>query len=163
MIVDKSRGDLVFSATEGLSPQEVEGLSRESLEMEKLAWPAEPPQRFLRCLPLFSRERFIALLCAPAQELENFSKDDLAMLSGIATQLTVALENAGLYELTKKLSITDELTGLYNYRYLQEQIKNEVKRAERYKRNLSLIMLDIDNFKIYNDTYGHLEGDQVFG
>jgi diguanylate cyclase (GGDEF)-like protein len=64
-----------------------------------------------------------------------------------------------LYELTKKLSITDELTKVYNYRYLQSQLGVEVRRAERYRRPLSLIMIDIDNFKSYNDEFGHLRGD----
>ena len=61
----------------------------------------------------------------------------------------------------RKLSITDELTGLYNVRYFFNQLKAEIERADRYSKPLSLIFVDIDNFKNYNDKYGHLEGDQV--
>jgi diguanylate cyclase (GGDEF)-like protein len=61
----------------------------------------------------------------------------------------------------RDLSITDSLTKLYNSRHFFRQLKQEVERVERYKQPLSLILLDIDNFKGYNDTYGHMEGDRV--
>ncbi len=61
----------------------------------------------------------------------------------------------------KKLAITDGLTGFYNSRHFYEQLKNEIHRTKRYKHALSLMLLDIDHFKNYNDSYGHLEGDQV--
>ena len=61
----------------------------------------------------------------------------------------------------RKLSITDELTGLFNVRYFFNQLKTEIERADRYSMPLSLIFVDINNFKNYNDQYGHLEGDQV--
>ena len=61
----------------------------------------------------------------------------------------------------RKLSITDELTGLFNVRYFFNQLKTEIERADRYSMPLSLIFVDINDFKNYNDQYGHLEGDQV--
>ena len=61
----------------------------------------------------------------------------------------------------KWLSITDGLTHLYNHRFFQEKLTKELKRAERYKRFLSLIIFDIDRFKVCNDTYGHRMGDAV--
>ena len=61
----------------------------------------------------------------------------------------------------KNLSITDGLTNLYNRRHFDEVLENETARTKRHNRLLSLIMLDIDNFKNYNDAYGHLEGDKV--
>jgi two-component system cell cycle response regulator len=64
-------------------------------------------------------------------------------------------------ERLKKLSLTDELTGLYNMRFMARQIRNEFKRAERYQKPLSMIMLDIDNFKRVNDAYDHLTGSYV--
>ena len=61
----------------------------------------------------------------------------------------------------RKLSITDDLTGLFNVRYFFNQLKAEIERADRYSKPLSLIFVDINDFKNYNDLYGHLEGDQV--
>jgi len=64
-------------------------------------------------------------------------------------------------EALKKLVITDGLTGLYNHRHFQQRLQDECDRARRYSYKLSLIMIDIDNFKHYNDTYGHPAGDKV--
>jgi len=69
-----------------------------------------------------------------------------------------------LEKLTKefeKLSISDELTGLFNYRYFYNVVKSELERAKRYKTIFSIFILDIDNFKHYNDKYGHLGGDKL--
>ncbi|MFB0564519.1 MAG: PAS domain S-box protein [Candidatus Aminicenantaceae bacterium] len=66
-----------------------------------------------------------------------------------------------LEEKVKRLSITDELTGLYNRRYFNQNLPKEIKRAERWKSCLSFIMIDIDNFKDYNDLYHHLKGDEI--
>ncbi len=90
-----------------------------------------------------------------------FTMEDLRLLSIIVNQAVVSIENARLYKEIKFLSITDSLTGLFNRRYFEERLKMEINRAERYKRFLCLIMLDIDNFKKYNDTHGHLKGDVV--
>ncbi len=70
-------------------------------------------------------------------------------------------ERANLLQKLEKLAITDALTGLYNSRHFFSQIKTEIKRYNRYSRALSLLILDIDFFKNYNDTWGHLEGDKV--
>ncbi len=64
-------------------------------------------------------------------------------------------------ERMKQLSITDDLTETYNYRYFMESLELELRRAERYEYPISLMMLDIDHFKIYNDTHGHMAGDKV--
>ena len=69
--------------------------------------------------------------------------------------------NAHQLRRLEQLSITDELTGLYNSRHFFSQIKTEIKRSKRYSCALSLLMLDIDNFKLYNDSWGHPEGDKV--
>lgn len=70
-------------------------------------------------------------------------------------------ERERLEEEVQRLSITDDLTGLYNYRHFYKTLESELARMRRQKTNLSLVMLDLDNFKRYNDRYGHLEGDKV--
>jgi diguanylate cyclase (GGDEF)-like protein len=93
--------------------------------------------------------------------MDNLSTMDELLLNAVASQLVVAVENSHLYGLTKVLSITDELTGLYNYRELQSRLNQEVERAARYESSLSLLMIDADDFKSYNDTYGHVAGDKA--
>ncbi len=76
-------------------------------------------------------------------------------------QDVLAIEYALLYERTRQLAITDRLTGLYNFGYFLERLKEERMRAERYHRLLSLIIFDLDHFKIYNDANGHPAGNEV--
>ena len=78
-----------------------------------------------------------------------------------ASVLDIRIKRAIEYAHTKHLANTDSLTGLYNRRSFQERLAQEVDRAIRYHRPLSLIMIDIDYFKLYNDTHGHLQGDNV--
>ncbi len=79
----------------------------------------------------------------------------------LAAQLGRAIDKALLYERTVELSITDELTGVYNRRYFFQRYELEMQRASRYRRPMAVLMLDIDHFKTYNDTHGHLLGDTV--
>jgi diguanylate cyclase (GGDEF)-like protein len=79
----------------------------------------------------------------------------------IASQASLALHNALLHEELERLSVTDRLTELYNHGYFQQRLEEELERASRFGRTLSLIMLDIDNFKQFNDRWGHPRGDTV--
>jgi diguanylate cyclase (GGDEF)-like protein len=86
---------------------------------------------------------------------------DLSNLGILCSQIAIGLEKAMLYDRVQRLSITDGLTGLYVHRHFQACLDEELKRADRFKEPLGLIMLDIDHFKRFNDTYGHLTGDAV--
>lgn len=79
----------------------------------------------------------------------------------IEAKITRILIERNIREKLAKLSITDNLTGLYNQRHFYNKLREEIERANRQKHNLSLILLDLDNFKVYNDKYGHLAGDTV--
>ncbi|HET7702347.1 MAG TPA: diguanylate cyclase [Candidatus Limnocylindrales bacterium] len=87
--------------------------------------------------------------------------DRLALVRTIANEAAIALENARLYEEARALADRDPLTGFFNHRYLHERFGQEAVRARRGRRPLSLLMLDLDDFKIVNDTFGHLLGDDV--
>ncbi len=113
------------------------------------------------CLPLRVRERVRGVLWVHYNEPRRFSEEDIHLLSYFANQAAIAIENARLFAETTRLANTDPLTGLYNHRYFYHLLETEVKRARRYSRSLSLIMLDIDHFKQFNDRFGHLSGDEA--
>ncbi|WP_327032968.1 diguanylate cyclase [Micromonospora ureilytica] len=92
---------------------------------------------------------------------DEFDDDDLATLRTFAGHAAVAVDNVRVHEEAQRLSLTDPLTGLWNYRYLRESIRREVERASRFGRMLSVLALDLDRFKDVNDTYGHAAGDTV--
>ena len=73
----------------------------------------------------------------------------------------MSIENVGLHETVERQAVTDELTGLFNRRRFQEAMATEVERARRFGQPLGLVLLDIDDFKRVNDTYGHQQGDLV--
>jgi len=91
----------------------------------------------------------------------GYTPADAELVSLFAGQASIALENTRLYLRITQLAITDGLTGLYNYRHFREVLEFELYRAERYKRSLSLAMIDVDHFKRVNDTYGHPTGDMI--
>ena len=113
------------------------------------------------CLPLQVRERIRGVMWVHYNEPRRVAEEDLHLLASFGSQAAIAIENARLFAETRRLANTDALTGLYNHRYFYRLLDTEVKRARRYGRSLSLIMLDIDHFKQFNDRYGHLAGDEA--
>ena len=92
---------------------------------------------------------------------EKFTPGERELFGYLSGQAGVSIENADLHDTVKRQAVTDELTGLFNHRRFQEVIANEVERTKRGGPGMGLIMLDIDNFKRVNDTYGHMQGDLV--
>lgn len=91
----------------------------------------------------------------------TFNNIDLKILSTIVHQAAMAIENANYYRELEYLSLTDPLTGIYNYRHFIRTLDAEISRVKRYQHSLCLLMIDVDNFKHYNDTFGHPEGDRL--
>ncbi len=92
---------------------------------------------------------------------DPFSASAEEFIETISGQAAIAVENARLYTQAQELAIHNGLTGIYNYRYFMKQLDEEIKRAERYGRSVSLMMIDIDLFKNVNDSHGHQRGDEV--
>ena len=89
------------------------------------------------------------------------SQEDIEIITDIANQAGIIIENAQLYTQARIRANTDELTGLYNHRHFHERIDQEITRDSRFGGTFSLIMMDVDLFKSYNDIYGHLAGDKM--
>lgn len=155
-VIDKERSETLFSASIGslsaISPIDSSGDVRYG----------ELDEHF-SCTAAFDHAQMMVLFCASAEDLESLSKEDRLVLSAVASELVVAAENSRLYSLTKKLASTDELTGLANYRHLQSTLEEEISRAQRYSKQFSLLMLDVDDFKGFNDSNGHIAGDVALG
>jgi len=112
--------------------------------------------------PVKNKHKLIAILAlSQKQPAGNYSRDDADMLMTLASEAAVAIENAQLYESARQRANTDELTGIYNHRYFHERMDEEIARCSRFGDIFSLIFLDLDLFKKYNDVYGHLAGDEV--
>ncbi len=109
---------------------------------------------------LRSKGKVIGMLAITAERIRP-AKSDREILELFASHGTMVLENAWLYEQVRRLSIMDGLTKVYNRRYIEERIREEINLSQRHKTNLSVIMLDVDFFKKVNDTYGHQAGDEV--
>lgn len=90
-----------------------------------------------------------------------FNAEEIKIVVSKAIERRVLVKGVREKEYYKELSITDGLTQLYNHRYFYELLTREIVRAKRYPQSISLLMIDIDNFKIYNDAHGHLAGDKV--
>lgn len=91
----------------------------------------------------------------------GFKEEDLLVLTTLADYTAIAIENAKFFQKIQELTVTDDLTKLYNSRYLFRFLDYEVERAKRYKTDIAMIFLDLDKFKDVNDTYGHLNGSKL--
>jgi diguanylate cyclase (GGDEF)-like protein len=104
-------------------------------------------------LPLFFQEENLGYAV--------FDGGNLDPLATLVRQLASSIKNVQLHAKVLELSLTDALTGVYNRRYFELLLSKENERSQRYKRDLAVIMIDIDRFKLYNDAYGHLAGDEA--
>ena len=118
--------------------------------------------RSIICVPIINKRRTVGIL-----EMINkshkvpFEKKDQDLLAKLVGQASIALERASLHRRMSSLAITDDLTKLHNFRYMDQTLDHEINRSQRYGSVLSLIFFDMDHFKIVNDTHGHLAGSKV--
>jgi diguanylate cyclase (GGDEF)-like protein len=119
--------------------------------------------RSVLCVPLETRGRVLGVIEVVNKKGvdQGFTARDLSLVTRLAGFAAIAIENARLYQQTKQLTLTDELTRLYNTRYFTQYLDTEIKRCRRYRSNVSLIFLDLDFFKKVNDQHGHLVGSKL--
>jgi len=158
-MLDKSDNPLSFAVLEGmplhLTDQSL--LKYQSSPVIKILGSQE-----LLIIPLKAKDRVNGIIVA-----DNFitndpiTKDDIRMLTMLANQAGLAIENSQLFELTVERAHSDYLTNLWNHGYFQFLLQSELEKAKATKSQLTLLMIDIDDFKVYNDTLGHQAGDKI--
>lgn len=112
--------------------------------------------------PLYLRKKLMGfLLLSRRLNVRAYSREDRELLASLCFQAASALENARLYTLARTEAITDALTKLYNRRFFEEALEQELARHWRYGHKFALLLIDVDRFKLYNDRKGHLAGDLV--
>jgi diguanylate cyclase (GGDEF)-like protein len=159
------RGEAFLSFTGGRPPvraEEPSALELDELQREAVAslGPAAAGDGSRLVVPFVSGDVAEGLLDLRTDGVA-VGADELELLQILASQAAAALANAALYRTLERQAITDGLTGLYNHRYFYERLNQEIARAQRYGLPLSLLMVDIDDFKHFNDRFGHPAGDLV--
>jgi diguanylate cyclase (GGDEF)-like protein len=112
-------------------------------------------------MPLVAKGQSIGLVEIISTTPVRLDESRLEFARTMANEAAMALENAKLYEEARNLADRDQLTGFYNHRFLHERLGEEIVRAQRSRAPLGLLMIDLDDFKLVNDTFGHLFGDRV--
>jgi diguanylate cyclase (GGDEF)-like protein/PAS domain S-box-containing protein len=123
---------------------------------------AEGVENTYLCIPILAQGEALGILHVQTTgELPSFGESELSFKTTFAEQIGLSIANIRLREALRTQSIRDPLTGLYNRRYLEEMLEREIRRAVRAEQSLGILMLDLDHFKRFNDTYGHDAGDAV--
>ncbi|MCP4650175.1 MAG: sensor domain-containing diguanylate cyclase [PVC group bacterium] len=113
-------------------------------------------------VPLLIKDVVVGLLVVDnILSQQRINSEEVQTIQSFAGQIAMAVENARLFEKVEELSITDSLTGLYVIRHFKDRLKTEAYRCKRYGTKMALFLIDIDDFKTINDTYGHPAGDKV--
>ena len=110
-------------------------------------------------MPLVAGNETMGVVQFERDEPGRFTPRDLSRVRALASQAAATIANVRTHQDVYNQAVTDSLTGLYNRRHMQAALLDERRRAQRYSHPLSVIMLDVDGFKSYNDTYGHVQGD----
>jgi diguanylate cyclase (GGDEF)-like protein len=114
------------------------------------------------CVPILAQGETLGILHFQAtDEAPQLEASELSFKTTFAAQVGLSIANIRLREALRTQSVRDALTGLYNRRYLEEVLEREVRRAARAAQSLGILMIDLDHFKSFNDTYGHEAGDAV--
>ena len=113
------------------------------------------------CLPLKVQQRRLGVFYVYSRKAEAYGRDELSVLTILSNQAAIAIQNAMRFERSREEAVTDGLTGLYNQRYFYERLREEIERAARNGKPLSVVFCDLDKFKVFNDLNGHGAGDKA--
>jgi diguanylate cyclase (GGDEF)-like protein len=178
-ILDSERPEIVFASTRGISfqeklegPVEGKGVLRRLAKLETVLMeeaedhpdfaetPPHHPSIHNRLLIPFERGDLRGFIGVANHE-ERYTREDEEFLWSLGFQAATVIQNAKLHEEVRQLARTDSLTGLLNHREMQQRLQEEIDRFNRYGHPFSILMIDIDRFKCFNDAFGHALGDQI--
>ncbi len=153
-----------FSVEEGVTgwvvrhgqPLRIDDVRRDPRYLE-----AFPGTRSELAVPIWVEGQVIGALDVESPQAGAFTAEDQALLEAVAELAGAAIQRARLYEQLKRMALTDPLTGLYNRRYLNQRLSEELSRARRYGFPLAVLICDLVGFKRVNDRLGHAEGDRI--
>ncbi len=154
-------GGLLRPVLEDGASMVVENLQLSNAAMEMRKFIDEFGLISLIATPIRTKEGIIGVFLSISAAPHTLGEQDLAIAADIAEFTALAVENSRLVAELQRSAITDALTGAYNTRFFHEVLAREAARAERYQTSLSLLMIDVDSFKVVNDTYGHVVGNKV--
>jgi diguanylate cyclase (GGDEF)-like protein/putative nucleotidyltransferase with HDIG domain len=149
---------IIVAAAESAQPVLVNDVSQEP---RYVYHPALPDTKSELAVPLQLGQEVTGVLDVQSDRLNAFDKQDVATLEILSRQIAIALKNAHLYSEVSLAAATDPLTKLWNRRSLEDRLESELSRAVRFGLPVTLLLMDVDNFKLFNDTYGHPTGDAV--
>lgn len=112
-------------------------------------------------VPIVGRQNVLGVMAVGRFAEDSYDEVDMAMVSQYARLTGLAIDNLRTYEQVSELALRDGLTGAYNHRHFQDVLARELHRLDRYGEKLALMLMDVDDFKQFNDRFGHPEGDQV--
>src|SRR5205085_294464 len=113
------------------------------------------------CVPLVFFGEKLGVLALESRTAGSFDPADIGALESMGDICAAAIQNAKHFQSTRQLAYLDGLTGIFNRRFFEMRIVEELERAQRYNSNFSVVMIDIDHFKRLNDEFGHMLGDEV--
>jgi len=184
VVYDEASGEMYFGAAKGFSSRFVKdqvwrirkgGLTQLILNSDEPVVVSDATTNDSLNNPLFVKEKIKSLVAVPLKaegkiqgiiyvddfKARYFDQGELSILSLLSNMAALAIQRVKSMEATKQMAITDELTRLYNLRHFLNRLDEEIRRAKRYARPLSMVMIDIDYFKKYNDTFGHQKGNKL--
>lgn len=157
--LNENAGIVAMTALEGMSFQVVTEESRQMVN-DRVSQTLDTD--YFVTVPIKARNKTIGVILADNIFTRHpINKENTVLLTMLANQAGLAIQNCRLYEQTLHIAHTDSLTHLYNHGYFQHLLDKELKKASHSEKHLSLIIIDIDNFKLFNDSNGHQAGDKL--